>query len=106
MFDNSPEDNDGGLDQDQMDDLALLLANTKRDLREVVEQLGWEWDNEISAEMQERVDICDGCGFWVPVAQAGDPSCAMCMELRQPEPGIVSDADQRWLKQIHVGYDE
>ena len=83
MFDNTPDDN-VGLDAAAMDDIALILANTKRDARETIENvLGWEFTAEILREVLKWVNECD-CGMWLPVRL--DRACLLYTSKDAPEP--------------------
>jgi hypothetical protein len=117
---NSDEERDESeerLDSDKMDCIALILANTKKDLREVVEnQLGWSWtliSGEIVQAVRERLRQCSTCSFWVPVRGSGEPIiCVECveMELRSKRfamtPVTVTEADLDFLRKIGVSYSE
>src|ERR1700732_4997386 len=91
MFDNSPDEDDGGLDQVRMNDLALLLANTDKDLQTVLEDLGWEWSNDILREVLHRVGRCEGCHRWVSMSHLKEngATCANCKaSVKQERPWI------------------
>jgi hypothetical protein len=102
MFDNTPDDN-VGVDATSMDDIALILANTKRDVRETIENvLGWEFTAEILREVLKRVNECD-CGMWLPVRldRTLCPECAGKMtSKRRSNINTVTDADVKWLRSI------
>jgi ribosomal protein S27AE len=66
MFDNTPDDR-LGLDSDSMDDIAYVLANTRRDIRDVVENIFERgFTNEIMRGVLKRLNQCEGCGLWMP----------------------------------------
>jgi hypothetical protein len=104
LLDNTPDDN-VGLDDSSMDDIALILANTKRDIRETVENvLGWEFTSEMLCEVLKRVHRC-ACGMWLPVRldSALCPECADKMTNKHTSSiCTVADADVEWLQSIGV----
>lgn len=111
--DNSAEDHDESeehLDAEMMECIALILANTKKDLREVVEnQLGWEFSGEILRAVNDRLRQCSTCAFWVPVRGSGEPIiCVGCLEmsLRSKrfalKPVTMSDEDVEFLRQVGI----
>lgn len=119
-MDNSNEERDESeerLDADKMDCIALILANTKKDLREVVEkQLGWSWapiSGEIVQAVRERLRQCSTCSFWVPIRGSGEPiMCVGCLEmsLRSKRfamtPVSLSDEDVEFLRVVGVKYED
>jgi len=117
-MDNSNEERDESeerLDKDKMDCIALILANTKKDLREVVEKrLGWSWalvSAEIVQAVRERLRQCSTCSFWVPVRGSGEPIiCVGCLEMNLRSkrfaltPVTLSDEDVEFLRSVRVKY--
>jgi hypothetical protein len=112
-MDNSNEERDESdeqLDADTMNCIALILANTKKDLREVVEnQLGWEFSDEILRAVNDRLRQCSTCAFWVPIRSSGEPIiCAGCLEmsLRSKRfamtPVSLSDEDVEFLRRVGI----
>jgi hypothetical protein len=92
MYDNSPELNDPGLDPGQMLTLALRLANTRLNLRELVtETIGWEWDSEIEAAVGIYLKRCEECKVWI---ERGHFAEHVCLDgwIR-----VVGNDDRRYL---------
>jgi hypothetical protein len=108
-MDNSNEERDESeehLDADMMDCIALILANTKNNLREVVEgQLGWEFSAEIVEAVSERLRQCSTCSFWVPMRGSGEPIiCVGCLRSKRfaMTPVTLSDEDVEFLRQVGI----
>jgi ribosomal protein S27AE len=105
MFDKTPDDK-FGLDSDSMDDIAYVLANTRRDIREVVDNIfARGFTNEILRGVLKRVNQCEGCGLWMP-ARLDRWVCTDCASRRWKltdrafleAVGIRFDSDMECLK--------
>jgi hypothetical protein len=107
MFDNTPDDN-VGVDATSMDDIALILANTRHDIRETIEDvLGWDFTAEILREVLKRVNQCESCGRWLPV-RLDRVLCQGCAGTLAGQSksrlSTVTDADVKWLRSIRVRF--
>jgi hypothetical protein len=71
MFDNSPEENDGGPDPNAVMNVALRLIGTQASLRDVIEEeFGWEMERDFVEAVREEITACPACSLWVPAHDA------------------------------------
>jgi hypothetical protein len=104
MFDNTPDDK-LGLDSDSMDEIAYVLANTRREIRDAVENIfAWGFTTEIMQEVLKRLNQCEGCGLWMST-RLGRRVCADCASRWKltdraflEAVGIRFDSDMELLK--------
>jgi ribosomal protein S27AE len=82
VFDNSPEENDGGIAPEAAEDICEILIGSTFSLRTVIEEtFGWECSPDLVAAVLERANQCLRCGLWM--AACDDRSyCARCASAR------------------------
>jgi ribosomal protein S27AE len=82
MFDNSPEENDGGIAPEAAEDICEILIGSTFSLRTVIEEtFGWECSPDLVAAVLERANQCLRCGLWM--AACNDRNyCVRCASAR------------------------
>jgi ribosomal protein S27AE len=82
MFDNSPDENDGGIATEAAEDICGILIGSTFSLRAVIEEtFGWECSPDLVAAVLERANQCLRCGLWM--AACNDRNyCVRCASSR------------------------
>ena len=82
MFDNSPEENDGGIAPEAAEDICEILIGSTFSLRTVIEEtFGWECSSDLVAAVLERANQCLRCGLWMEACNDRN-YCVRCASAR------------------------
>jgi hypothetical protein len=91
MFDNSPEENDGGIAPEAAEDICEILIGSTFSLRTVIEET-WEFSSDLVAAVLERANQCLRCRLWM--AACSDRNyCVRCASARAKDMPPVNPDD-------------